>query len=260
MSNGFLVRPLVPTLVSSPLATPAAPTTEADVLNDMIGVQYVSGRSAAGDALDIDFGVATAIDTIALLQTNGAAGTWSILGATTRSGLDTAPAIFGGTFAAGTTAPTSGRTHALAVLGAAATWRWWRIGFAGLSAPIEIGRLVMGRRFQPEVNFSFGAALGVADLAPGEFSRRAVWLPGDGGKLRTIGLRWPWATKQEAEEQISTLMERVGNNGMVLLCTDPDANAQRQRRLYFGPLTGNLGMVWNVGQRFEWRADLRSVI
>jgi hypothetical protein len=259
MTNAFLLRPLVPTALSVP-STPASPTAATDLLNDMIGVQYISGAGGATDSIDIDFGVATSIDTVALLHTNGSAATWSLRGATSQANLGSASDIFNTTFAAGAVTPESGRTHALGVLAAPQSFRWWRIGLAGLSAPIQIGRMVMGRRFQPEVNFSWGAALGVEDLAGGDFSRRGVWLPGDGAVLRTISLRWPHATRQESEEQISVLMERVGNRGHLLLCLDPDANAQRQRRLYFGPLRGNLGQSWNVGQRFEWRADMRSVI
>jgi hypothetical protein len=259
MTNAFVCRPLVPLAIET-LAAPAAPTLAADMLNDMVGVQYVSGRVGTTDAIDIDLGAATAIDTIALLQTNGSAATWTVLGAATRSGLDTAPTLFSGTFAAGSVTPESGRTHALAVLASPATFRWFRIGLAGLFAPIEVGRLVIGRRFQPEVNFSFGAVLGARDLAGGDFSRRGIFLPGDGVIQRSIQLRWAHAQRDEAEQQISTLIERVGNRGHLLLCIDPDAHPQRQRRLYFGPLQGNLAQVWNVGQRFEWRADMNSVI
>lgn len=260
MTNAFLLRPLVPTAIALPLGAAAAPTSALDMLNDMIGVQYISGTGGPTDAFDVDFGVATSIDTVALLHTNGAAATWNILGAATQAGLDVGTTVFSGTFAAGSVTPESGRTHALAVLASASSFRWWRIGFGTVSAPMQIGRLVMGRRFQPAVNFSWGANLGVNDLAGGEFSRRGVWLPGEGAIQRTVALRWPLATRQEAEEQVSVLLERVGNRGHVLLCLDPDANAQRQRRLYFGPLRGNLGQVWNVGQRFEWRADVASVI
>jgi hypothetical protein len=259
MSNGFLLGPLVPTALSSP-AGAAAPTVLGDLFNDMIGVQYVSAAAGATDSIDLDFGVATSIDTVALLQTNGATGNWAVRGATTQANLGAASDLFSGAIAAGSATPTSGRTHALAVFATPSSFRWWRISFSGLAAPIEIGRLVIGRRYQPEVNFSFGAALGVADLAPADFSPRGVWLPNRSAKLRTLSLRWPWSTRTEAEERISVLMEQVGGNGMVLICTDPDANAQRQRRLYFGPLGGNLNMVWNVGQRFEWRAEIRSVI
>ena len=40
-----------------------------DLFNDMIGVQYVSAAAGATDSIDLDFGVATSIDTVALLQT-----------------------------------------------------------------------------------------------------------------------------------------------------------------------------------------------
>jgi hypothetical protein len=259
MSRGFLLRPLVPTALSVP-SSPAAPTAAIDMLNDMVGVAYTSGAGGSTDNIDVDFGSAVSIDTVALLQTNGAAANWTLRGAATQAGLPGASDIFSATFAAGSATPSSGRTHALGVLAAPLSFRWWRIGLSGLTAPIQVGRLIMGLRFQPDVNFSFGAALGVEDLAGGEFSRHGVWLPGDGRIQRTLGLRWPHATRTEAEEQVSVLMETVGNRGHVLACLDPTANAQRQRRLYYGPLRGNLQMVWNVGQRFEWRADLRSVI
>jgi hypothetical protein len=259
VSNGFLLRPLVPAALFAP-ATPAAPTALTDMLNDMIGVQYVSGAAGSTDSIDVDFGGAVAIDTVAILSGNGGTTTWTLRGATTQGGLDAAPTLFSGDFAAGSVLPTSVRTHALAVLAAPATFRWWRIGFAGIIAPPEIGRLVMGLRFQPQINFSFGAQLGVTDLAGGDFNRRGLFLPNEGATLRTVGLRWPHATRAESEEQISVLLERIGNRGHVLACIDPDPHPQRQRRLYFGPLRGNLGQTWNVGQRFEWRADLTSVI
>ena len=259
MTNAFLLRPLVPSNILA-VEPAAAPTAYADVLNDMIGVQYISGNSASTDLLDVDFGAATAIDTVALLQTNGSAATLLLRGATTRAGLDAASDLLLQDFAAGSELPTSGRTHALGLLSAPQSFRWWRIGFQGLSAPIQIGRMVMGVRFTPEVNFSFGASFGATDLAGGEFNRRGIWLPQEGVVQRTIGLRWPHATRTESEMSISRLLEQVGNRTHILACVDPDPHPQRQRRLYFGRLRGNLGQTWNIGHRFEWRADLDSVI
>jgi hypothetical protein len=256
MGKAIIIEPLAGTITAPNGAT--APTAASDLGNDWIGVQWTSTIASGSDAVDMDFGVATTFDTVAILSANFAAATWFLAAGATQgaSTYDSGP----NTFQAGFVVPTSVRTNALIRTGSPVTFRWLRVWLTDLTSFFQAGRLVVGKAIAPAYNFSFGAAFGVRDLGGGDFSPQGVWLPRPGAKLRTIGLSFTRATKQEIEELISPLLERVGNGKFVLVITDPDVADQRQRRMYYGPLTGDLSMVWATAAGFEWRANLTSVI
>ncbi|WP_310496491.1 hypothetical protein [Sandarakinorhabdus sp.] len=260
MSNAIIIEPLALSALFAPSA-PAVPTALADLRSDLMGVRYVSGAAGATDSIDIDLAAATAIDTVALLATNGAPATWAVAAADTQGGLAT-PAYTSGsmTFPAGTVTPTTGDTHALHAMSAAETRRWWRLSLAGLSVPVAAGRLVMGRRIALARNFSTGAAFGVRDLGAVDFSPLGVPIVRPGARQRQLGLRFAYTYRDEAEALVSTMMERVGNTLPILIVTDPAVNAQRQRRMYFGYLQGQLDLVVNTGNMFEWRVTMASLI
>lgn len=259
MANAIFVRPL-------PFAAVTASSTASGhspdyVGNDFLGVVWKSAASGATQSIEIDLGADMAFDTVALFGLTGALSGWAWQ-------IDAAPAA--GSYAtiaasapllAGSVAPISGRGKALWVAASAPTpARYIRIFFRSLSsAAVTVGRVVIGQRIALARNFQFGAAFGVRELGRVDFSRRGVMLRQRGAKQRSIGISFPHVHREEVEAVVHPLLERIGGTEPVMLVTDPDANAQRQNRMYFGPLIGEIGTVWARANGFEWRANLTAL-
>ena len=263
MSNAIGMRPL-------PIASATASATAAGydptyVGNDYMGVQWKSPTGAASRSLVIDLGADTAFDTIALFGLTGAQPGWTLQveAATAAQGAGFPGGSWVGTAApllAGSAMPTSGRGKALWLAPAVSpppASRYIRLTFAALSnAAVAVSRVAIGTRFQFARNFQFGAAFGVRDLGSFDFSARGVPLRRRGEKLRSVGLSFGSVYRDEVEAIVHPLLELVGNTEPIVLVTDPDAHAQRQNRMYFGPLVGDLGTIWPRAIGFEWRVNL----
>lgn len=261
MPNAILLRPLPAGVTAS--AT-AAGYDAAHVLADPAGVVWNSGTGAATRTLTFDMGADVLIDTIVLTGLAGAQSgwTWAISLATAAQG------AFGGAFwagsaetlLAGTAMPTSGMGRALwqAPAGAPAAARYLRITFAGLgTAAVQVSRAAIGAKIQLDRNFQYGAAQGVRPLGTADFSSRGALLRRHGPRLRGLGLSFAAVKRDEVEERVNPLFELVGNAHPIAIVTDPAAHAQRQNRIYFGVLTGNLGTINR--RPGGWQADFNLV-
>jgi hypothetical protein len=258
MGNAFIVEPYGFTASAE---GSAAGTTPANLTNDWMGVVHRGTATSTGAAIFADLGVARAIDTLAILSAAPSVSSILAVGGGTATGLGD---LFNSgviPFAAGAFVPENGRQHNLVMINSPISARYWTTQFNTLSGgPFEAGRWVIGQRFQPTRNFSFGASYGVIDRGGGDFSAQGVWLPKPGAIQRTIGLSFTATTKADAELALQPLLERVGNRKHVLLVTNPDADILRQRRMYFGPFVGNLETLWRVPDGWEWRANMVSSI
>lgn len=228
-------------------------------------------RSTGGSAtkvLTIDLGSDTPLDTIALFGIGAENDPpsddwqWTVALATAAQG-GFAGSFWNGTAAdllAGETLPVSGFGKALwqAPAGAPAAARYVRITFSALAnARIQVALLAIGKAFQPARNYSYGAAFGVRDLGLLDYSPRGVITQRRGAKLPGVGLRFTALRREEIEDTLQRLFERVGNTDPVVLITDPSAHAQRQNRIGIGHLTGNLGSIHRVPNFFQ--ADINFV-
>lgn len=262
MSNAVIVKPLPFAGVSA--SSTAAGLDPAYVGNDHMGVVWCSATGAASRTITIDMGADVTIDTMVLIGCTGAAASWTLK-------VDAATAAQGATFPAGSwigaalpflagsAMPVSGRGRALwfAPASPPPASRYYRLTIAGLAnAAAVIGRLVVGRKIQLQRNFGFGAAFGVKDLSNVDFSARGVLLRRRGAKLRTIGITYSNVYRDEVEKVVHPLIEEIGISEPIALILDPDADEQRQNRIWFGPLVGDLGSVWAKPGGFEWRASL----
>lgn len=271
MSHAVLMRPLPMTVLSG--TNTVAGTDPAHVGNDYMGVVW-QGRSsgAASQSLILDLGADVAADTVALIGLTGAGADWTmqVSAATAAQGPFTGashdyPAV---PLLAGVVPTRSGRGRALwqAPAGGPAAARYWRITIATPASDmtITVARVAIGQRVQPERNFDFGAAFGVRDTGSVDWSPRAVLLRRRGVKLRSVGLSFASLYRDEVEGFVHPIIERLGATGPILLVTDPDPDADRQNRIYFGPMVGDIGTVWaraNAG--WQWQAnvvDLEAII
>lgn len=263
MSNAIGFKPLA--IAAATASATAAGFDPAYVGNDYMGVQWKSPTGAASRSLVIDLGGDTAFDTIALFGLTGAQPGWTLQveAATAAQGSGFPGGSWVGTAAgllAGTAMPTSGRGKSLWLAPSASpppASRYIRLTFAALSnAAVAVSRVAIGKQFQFARNFEFGAAFGVRDLGSFEFSARGVPLRRRAEKLRSVGISFGNVYRDEVEAIVHPLLEQVGNTEPIVLVTDPDAHAQRQNRMWFGPLVGDLGTVWPRASGFEWRANL----
>lgn len=262
MANAILLRPLPMAAIT---ASATASGYSADNVGiDQMGVVWNSGTGAATRTMTIDMGADVAIDTIALfgLYAAQASWTWSIDLATEAQG------AFGGSFwsgssedlLAGSEMPVSGLGRALwlAPSGAPAAARHVRLNFAGLaSAALQVSRVCIGGKVQLARNYQFGAPTGVRPLGNVDFSARGVMLRRSGARLRGVGLSFQHIHRDEVEGEIDRMFERVGNDTPIVIVRDPAEHEQRQNRIFFGVLTGNLGTINR--RPGGWSADFNLV-
>lgn len=260
MANGFLLRSL-PFVVVGHSAEDIG--TDADnVTNDFMGM--IARSPAPGTAMYVrcDFGAAHFVDTVAVLNVFGASVGGSVSATIGNDAtfssyvehLDITPEA--------AWIPSSNNFQQ--ALGFFATATPCRYLLVQANVPTtfkpQMSRILLGKRYQPERNFSFGMARGVRDLGENEFAPRGGRLRRRAKKLRTLGLSWSFLTQAEAEGFALPLLEEVGNTDDVLACINPDADPERTRRLYYGPLEGNLGMSWRVANAWEKKLQIASVI
>ncbi len=271
MANAFLMSPL--RWVSITADSRAVGFTEANLMPwpvPRMGRVWRSDTGAPTRGIVIDLGSDQAVDTIALFGVGNAnaapssAWTWSVALATAAQG------PFSGAFwqgaivplLAGSAQPVSGRGKALwmAPAGAPAVARYIAINFIDLAgAAIQIAMIAVGKRFQPERNYSYGAAFGVRDLGQVDYSPRGVVLRRPGVKLRGMGLTFSSVRRDELEDTLQRLFEQVGNTDPVVLVTDSDPHPHRQNRMGIGHLTGNLGSIHRQPGAFQAEVNFVAV-
>ena len=262
MSNSIVVKPLPFAALTA--SSTAAGYDAAYMGNDHMGVVWQSATGAASRTITVDMGANVVIDTALLLGCTGATSSWTLkVEAATAAQGDTFPAGSweGATlpFLAGSAMPSSGRGKALWLAPAPPppASRYWRFTIGGLSnAAATVARIVMGRKIQLDRNVVYGASFGVRDLGSVDFSRRGILLRQTGAKLRTVNITYPAATRAEVESYVHPLLEELGNTGALAFIIDPDADDQRQNRIWYGPMIGDLGTVWANVTGFEWRANI----
>jgi hypothetical protein len=263
MSNLLIVKPS--DIVSATASGTAAGHDPAYVGNDRMGVVWKSDVGAS-KSLTVDLGADVLCDTALLLGCTGATSGWTLT-------VDANTAAYGSSFTtpqwsgsalpflAGSEMPVSGRGIALwqAPASPPPASRYWRFTIAGMGGAGQavIGRLVLGLNLALERNFGYGAQIVPKDFGGVDFSRRAVMLRRRGSKLRGLNLSLNSVRKDEIEAKVLPLLERIGNTETLAIVTDPDPHAMRQRRVFFGPLIGDLLTVWRTAD--GWTAGLNMV-
>jgi hypothetical protein len=264
MSNAIIMRPLVPTGYATVRGTAAGALV--NVGNDYAGLTW-SGTVSAGNAdIRVDMGADVTIDTIALFGIAGITGGSPLIQIYVNTAAQ-GPGAGGGWAAnispfAGANALPNGKQAALwlaPTVGGPPASRYWTFTGLDVGAAFTIGRIALGRRIALARNFAFGGAFGVRDFGRLDFSNRAVMIRRRGPKLRTVGLTFPHVYKDEAEATVAPLIEMAGIDTPLLLVTDPDANAMRTRRMYFGQLSGDLGLVQRTAAGWQWQANMTSL-
>lgn len=269
MSTAWIVSPLPIISAAGASGTAAGQASHVAVgeAADKMGMFWRSPGTIA--QIQLDMGSDQMIDTVAMLAVYGApAGIFSIFYATAAQGnafgsVGTGAGQFQvisvGTAYAGENALVSGRQASLWG-GSAFTARYVTLNISNVaSGEFQFSRAVIGRRLPIVRNFSFGAAFGVRDFSTVDFSTRGALLRRSSTKLRTIGLSFPTVYKDELESHFAPFNETAGIDRSVLVVTDPDPHPMRTRRIFFGPMIGDIGAIWRSTAGFECRTNLVSL-
>jgi len=264
MANALLLEPLRPTAIVADSVAMGHSALFTD--RDEMGLVWRTEPGADSHWLRMDFGADVAIDTMILLGLAGASPDWAVTIelATQAQGpflaswwtSEAAPLL------AGAELPTSGLGKGLwrAPDAAPAAARYLRLTVSGLgTAALEVARVVVSKAIQLDRNFRYGAALGVRPLGSLDWSARGVMLRRRGKKLRGVGISFPHVRRDEVEAKVQPLLERLGNDEPLAIVIDPEPDAQRQNRIWFGFLTGDLGTTWARPGGFQADFNLVAV-
>jgi hypothetical protein len=262
MANAIVLAPMaLPAVTASSTAAGYSP---AYVGNDYMGVVWKSAASGGSQSLTVDFGSDVAIDTALLLGCTGATSGWTLTIEAATAALG--PGFPGGSWSSGSmpflagavmTKSNRGRSLWVGGDGGPPASRYWRFTIGGLAgAAATVARLVLGERIALARNFQFGATFGLRDTGSMDFSSRGVMLRYRGAKLRAVGVTFGSVYRDEVEEMVQPLIDVCGNSEPIALISDPDPHAQRQNRIWFGPMVGDLGTVWPKASGFEWKCNL----
>lgn len=271
--NACLIEPLAIPETAVVSSTTAPGFRAANIGRDEIGLVWRSAADDTAPVLTIDLGADCPVDAILLLGLLGhapaplavpAGWNWSVALATAAQGSFTGSFWQGAAepVLAGAQMPTSGLAKALwfAPDDAPAAARYVRLAFTGLAgAAVQVSRAVIGQRIQLARNFRFGAAFGVRPLGSVDFARRGVMLRRRGIRQRGVGISFGHVHRDEVEAQVQPLLERLGNDQTLAVITDPQPDAARQTRIFFGFLTGDLGTVWARPGGFQADFNLIAV-
>lgn len=265
-AKSFIVKPLPFTALFA--SNTAAGYSSANLSNDYMGVVWKTTTGGASQYFDVDLGADTPIDFVGLLGMTGALTGWkmqvAVATAAQGSSFGTFVYLSPGTDSAlaGADPLPSGRGVGILSFPSTVTGRYVRISISSIaSAAVTVGRAIIGKRIIPEREFTYGAAFGVRDLGSFDISARGVPLwRRNKAKLRTLGISYGNAYKDEVEQVLLPLVGEIGNEMPVFVCTDGTADTQRQRRCYYGPLQGEIGAIWARANGFEFRVNMVSLI
>ncbi len=179
------------------------------------------------------------VDFCALLSANAQAGTTIRLRlGTTQAEVDgTAPYDSGALpFISPSITREDGLYHSHLEIGSVQICRWWRIDIGGHTGDFDAAMLVLGKRIEPSTYYDFGPEFGVDDLGAAEVGRWGVVEEEPGRIARSVSFTMSWLNETEFETKFRPLTEAIGQRGPLYVCFDPEANAYRQNRTYYGLL------------------------
>lgn len=229
MASMFALSPRL----SSAAAITASSALATMPVTNLQGVQPSKvwrSSTLTGVTIDLDFGGATAIDTLALVRPNfTAAATWRLYGATSQgnlgvSGYDSTPlSPWPGT--GKPTDPAIQQHTCLLRIGSTQTYRWWRLALTDAANPagyFEAGALLLGAAVSPTRNLDYGWEFGdePADVvAMGPYGRTVV---DERDAPRTLSIPLKALYQADAMGGLGALLAERKTSKPFLLCVNPD--------------------------------------
>lgn len=184
-----------------------------------------------------DLGSAKEIDFVSLIAANALPGTKiRVRLGDSQAAVDGAAAYDSGEidFISPAITRGDGLYHSHLELPSVQTRRWWRIDITGHTGAFEVSKLIMGKRITPTRFYDKDFEFGIEDTGNLDITRTGVMHETPGQILRTLQFALGWLTNDEYETKFRPLAEAMGTRGMMFWCFDPQANAYRQNKTYFG--------------------------
>lgn len=259
MSNAWVMQPQAMTVTSGNTASGYA---AANVADDRMGLVWKS-TSVAAPKLSIDLGATPPdINWIVLFGIVPGGATLLKVRAADDSGFTT------NVYDSGNITLLAGMNYASHGYGVGwwdgitRTQRYWELTFSAASGNVtpQVARVAMGKYLQLGKNYVVGAGYGVRSQGSVDFNRYGSLLRSRGAKMRTIGISYTYVTKDEFQNNVQPLVEALGSDEPIILCTDPAVDENRQKRCYIGPPTGDLGTVHRQLQGWEWKLQLTDLV
>jgi len=221
-------------------------------------------QSTTADAtLQIDLGQALAVDLIALLYTNATtAATWEIRAAATQGGLATGAVIKASSpFRNGTVIREDGRSHGLASLAAPPAYRWWQVKLLGGAVPgglLQMGRLIIGRAFQPTWNMAWKADYRYIKTGSGTQLSSGAFIPAASEACRGFQVKLNHLTEDEAWTDYYALSERAVSRAVVMI---PDMDHDYvQRQMIYGVLDVGQPTFRKMLNEYQTTINMREMV
>jgi len=199
-------------------------------------------------AIETDLGSAKPVNTIALMSTNFTDGaTFQVRGASSQAALTSSPDYDSTSIAKGIFEPTGGDNTVLRrpflhfpPSDPIESLRYWRVDVTDAGNPggdLEAGRLLLCRSFQPTHDIAANFDVEFVDPSVAQKVRGGDLLYERREKIRKVRLSLPFASKDEAEQEVRPLLRLVGVSAPILAVLDPDESDFRDDGVVYGRLT-----------------------
>jgi hypothetical protein len=124
------------------------------------------------------------------------------------------------------------------------THRYVRYTTATSSSQVHsLGRLFVGKVFQPTTNYAYGAEIAVIDKSERVDMPRSAPLFNRLGKTLQFTVTLEFATQTEMEEYLYELSYWAANNREVMVCLDPTTVSNRHKRILYGTFDEGLKII-----------------
>lgn len=209
----------------------------------------------------VDMGVPTEVNFLALLGHNAtAAGQCQVRGASSVENLDSSPLYDSGllSLAEGQLLE---KNHFMIYLEEPVTARYWQFDFADDSVPyIDVGRLYVGKAFEPETNMSYGLQEGFID--PSTLARTVSGrvIPNERPRYRYADFQLSFGTEQEMFTTAFNLDLLCGMTKDVLFVQDYSNKSLLQKRTIYGNMRSLSPIINTSFQRYEKRYRVEEII
>jgi len=125
------------------------------------------------------------------------------------------------------------------VLAATVSSLYWRVLFDDASNPdgyVQIGRLFIGKGFQPEINLQFNGSIGIETATPTQVALNGAEYFDHRPSARVVKASTQFMTENEAMSEVYEIVRRSGIDGEVVFVWDPDDTTHAPRRQFLAHL------------------------
>lgn len=142
------------------------------------------------------------------------------------------------------------RQHALALLSAPRTLRYWRLIFS-TSTPFDVGRVMMGVPYVPSRGIDFGSSISLVTTDSRQRTLGGQVITNPGGQFREVDVQFSSVDEFEAYGEGFPLERFAGTHKPILFVQDPETSLRPMETTIYGLLTGVEPWVNQKRKRFR---------